>query len=89
MAATKTKPETYQELVEVAEALATPIDFDQLIADAVLRKKAGGWYEVLDPARLPEHARQKIKAVKTGNRVKFRKPSKRVAKFLNSLSPSP
>jgi len=83
----RTKPETYQELLEVAEALATPIDFDQLTADGVLRK-AGGWYEVLDPTRLPDSARQKIKAFKSGNRVRFRKPSKRAGKFLDSLAPT-
>jgi hypothetical protein len=89
VAATKTKPspKTYQELLEVAEALATPIDFDQLTADGVLRK-AGGWYEVLDPTRLPDSARQKIKAFKSGNRVRFRKPSKRAGKFLDSLAPT-
>src|SRR6476469_9732490 len=87
VAATKTKPEMYQELLDVAEALATPIDYEQLISDGVLRK-AGGWYEILDPARLPDAARLKIKAIKSGNRVRFRKPNKRVAKYLDSLTPS-
>jgi hypothetical protein len=89
MAATKTKstprPATQPELLELAEALAAPIDFDQLIADGVLRK-ARGWYEVLDAARLPEHALRKIKAFKSGNRVRFRKPNKRAARFLDSLA---
>jgi hypothetical protein len=85
--ATKIKPETYPELLEVAEALATPIDFDQLILDGVLRK-AGSWYEILDPARLPDSARLKIKGFKSGNRVRFRKPSKRAGKFLDSLAPT-
>ena len=76
MAATKSRPATHPELRRAAESLATPIDFDQLIADGVLRE-AGSWYEVLDVARLPEHARCKIKALKSGNRVKFRRPSKR------------
>jgi hypothetical protein len=86
MAATKSAP-THPELRQAAEALATPIDFDQLIEDGVLRK-TGSWYEVVDPARLPEHARLKIKALKAGNRVKFRKPSKRLGKFLRSLAPA-
>ena len=82
----KTKAATHPELIEAAEALATPIDFEQLIADGVLLKsKTRGWYEILDTSRLPQHAWQKIKAVKSGNRVKFRKHSKRVAKFLKSL----
>jgi hypothetical protein len=86
----KPKPSTHPELIETAEALATPIDFDQLIADGVLRKaKTRGWYEILDTSRLPEHAWQKIKAIKSGNRVRFRKANKRVAKFLNSLDSAP
>jgi hypothetical protein len=84
----KPKPATYPELIETAEALATPIDFEQLIADGVLRK-GKGWYEILDPSRLPNHAWQKIKSVKSGNRVKFRKPNKRVGKFLKSLEVAP
>jgi hypothetical protein len=84
--ATTTRPAIHQELIEAAEALAAPIDFEQLVADGVIRKTRG-WYEILDTGRLPEHAWQRIKAVKTGNRVKFRKPSKRAAKFLNTLTP--
>jgi hypothetical protein len=86
MAATKTKPkpETHLEILEAAEALATPIDFDQLIADGALQKAGGGWYEVLDPSRLPDHAWRKVKAVKSGNRVRFRKSSKKLARFLES-----
>src|SRR5688572_497270 len=76
---------THPDLRRVAEQLAAPIDFDRLIAGGVLRE-AGGWYEVLDPGRLPEHARVKIKALKPGNRVKFRKPSKRLGKFLRSAA---
>jgi hypothetical protein len=86
----KPKPATYPELIETAEALAAPIDLAQLVADGVLRKaKARGWYEILDTSRLPDHAWQKIKSVKSGNRVKFRKPSKRAAKFLKALESPP
>lgn len=89
MVATKTrkpKQETHPELIEAAEALAAPIDFEQLVSDGVVRK-ARGWYEILDPSRLPQSAWQRIKAVKSGNRVKFRKRSKRAARFLKSLAP--
>ena len=93
MVATKTrKPKAapYPELIEAAEALATPIDVEQLIADGVLAKaKTRGWFEILDPTRLPDHAWQKIKSVKSGNRVRFRKASKRVAKYLKSLETEP
>jgi hypothetical protein len=85
MAAAKDQPPTHPELRRVAEILATPIDFDQLIAAGVLRK-ARGWYEVVDPSRLPAHALYKMRALKTGNRVKFRKPSKRLSKFLQTLT---
>ena len=80
----KKRPATHPELIEAGEALATPIDFEQLLTDGVLRK-ARGWYEILDPNRLPDHAWQKIKSIKSGNRVKFRKANKRVAKFLQSV----
>jgi hypothetical protein len=86
--ATTTKTALHQELLEVAEALSAPIDFNQLIADGVLRKSRG-WYEILDPSRLPDHAWSRIKSVKSRNRVKFRKANKRAAKLLNGLSAEP
>jgi hypothetical protein len=90
MAATKAKPKrksenvTHLEIMEAAEALATPIDFDQLIAEGAIQKAGGGWFEVLDPSRMPDHAWRRIKAVKSGNRVRFRKSSKKLARFLES-----
>jgi hypothetical protein len=50
--------------------LSTPIDFDQLVADGVLKKR-GAWWQVLDWDRLPEHARRKVQNFKTGNCVQF------------------
>jgi hypoxanthine phosphoribosyltransferase len=47
----------------LAQTLATPIDFEQLIADGIL-KKWGAWYQVLDWKRLPEHVRQKANTMK-------------------------
>jgi hypothetical protein len=84
----KPRPATHPELIEAAEALASPIDFEQLMSDGVLRK-VRGWYEILDAQRLPAQAWQRIKAVKSGNRVKFRKRSKRAAKFLKGLASVP
>jgi hypothetical protein len=72
---------TYKELRRLAEVLAAPIDFDRLVATGVLRKQ-GKWFEVLDMSQLPEHARMKIKAVRSPNLVKFRKPNKKLRKFL-------
>ena len=75
------KPSVFKELRQTAAFLATPIDFDGLISDEILRKR-GEWYEVLDFARLPEHARVKIRAVRAPNLVKFRKPAKKLQKFV-------
>ena len=81
----KSSPETHGLLIETAQLLAEPLDLEQLAADGVIRKRRGGWYEITDPDRLPDHARSKIKSVKSGNRVKFRKASKRARRFLKSL----
>jgi hypothetical protein len=42
---------------------------------------------VLDRKGLPEHAWWKVKEVMPGNRVKFRRPSKRLGKFLRAHPP--
>jgi hypothetical protein len=81
-------------LLNLIETAATPIDFDRLIADGVLRKH-GARYELLDLARLPEHARRKIRIVTTSRKtsrpvVSFSKPSKqlvRQAKKMGLLPP--
>ena len=75
------KPSVFKELRQTATLLAKPIDFDRLISEEILRK-SGEWYEVLDFVRLPEHARVKIRAVRTPNLVKFRKPGKKLQKFV-------
>lgn len=54
---------TIEELRRIAEMLATPIDFDQLVGDGVLKKR-GAWWQILDWDRLPEHAVQKIQNIK-------------------------
>jgi hypothetical protein len=71
-------------LLEILRLAATPIDFDQLIADGVLRKH-GPRYELLDLARLPEHARRKIRVIttsgKTGNPIlSFLEPSRQLVR---------
>jgi hypothetical protein len=72
---------TYQALRRTVELLAAPIDFGRLVADGVLRAR-GCWFEVVDLARLPEAARVRIRALRAPNLVKFRKPSKRLARHL-------
>ena len=83
-----------EKLLELLKMAATPIDFDQLIADGVLRRH-GAKYELLDLARLPEHARHKICIIASSRKtpnpvVSFHKPSKqtvRQAKKLGLLPP--
>ena len=66
-----------EEIRRLQTLLATPIDFDSLIASGVIRAAKGGWYEIVDWRRLPEHARQQLREVKqqTGKPtlVKFHK----------------
>jgi hypothetical protein len=81
-------------LLELLKLAATPIDFDHLIAEGVLRKH-GAKYELLDLARLPEHARRKIRIIATSRKtpnpvVSFHKPSKQMiqqAKRMGMLPP--
>jgi hypothetical protein len=71
-----------KELLEILTMAATQIDFKKLIANGVLCKH-GARYELLDLARLPEHARRKIRIISTSRKtpnpvVSFHKPSKQV-----------
>jgi hypothetical protein len=71
-----------RKLLELVKFAATPIDFDQLIADGVLRKH-GARYELLGLTRLPEHARRKIRVITTSSKttnpvVSFHKSSRQV-----------
>jgi hypothetical protein len=92
--AEKTTDWNDRELLKLLKMAATPIDFDQLIADRVLRKHAGR-YELLNLARLPEHARRKIRVIASSRKTKnpvisFSEPSKqlvRQAKKLGLLPP--
>jgi hypothetical protein len=83
-----------KKLLEILNVAATPIDFDQLIADGILRKH-GRKYEILDLERLPEHAIRKIRIIATSRKtpnhvVSFHKTSKLViqqAKKMGLLPP--
>jgi hypothetical protein len=75
---------TDKTLLALIKLAATPIDFDQLIADGVLRKH-GKRYELLDLTRLPDHARRKIRIITTSSKapnpvISFYKPSKQVVR---------
>jgi len=75
-------------LLEQAKKLATPIDFDALIAQGVLEKK-GAWYKVPDWDKLPEHAEAKAYSIRTDGTdilVKFSKATKAAQKIVDKLS---
>jgi hypothetical protein len=75
---------TIEELEVRARELVTPIDFDALIQGGVLEKHRG-WYKILKKDELPSHANAKINKIQTsdkGTLVKFRAPSKRLARML-------
>ncbi|ARU88289.1 hypothetical protein [Pseudomonas sp. M30-35] len=75
---------TKEELLERAKTLATPIDFENLIADGILKKKGAG-YVILDMNRLPEHAKSQIIGCSEGT-VKFSKSTKSAQKLVDKLS---
>jgi hypothetical protein len=81
------KPDTImdiEELEKIARDRVTSIDFDALIKAGILEQHRG-WYKVLKMDELPNHAIAKICKVETGSKgtlVKFRAPSKRLAKLL-------
>jgi hypothetical protein len=62
---------TAEELARLSGTVRVPINFAQLIAEGVLRECDGGWYEVLDYVRLPEHVRLRIVDVEPPDRVRF------------------
>ena len=73
-------PMTTAEFKLIAAELATPIDFDALIAAGVLERR-GSWYKLLKPDQLPSHAMRKVKSVRTERQqtfLKFHKSAKRV-----------
>ena len=78
-------PVTKKYLLEKVQSLATPIDFETLISDGILEKK-GARYKVLDMARLPQHAQDKIIEFCTDGTVKFSKVTKSVKNLAKKCS---
>ena len=76
------------DVIRKLEYLAQPpVDFDQLVADGVLRRKGSG-YLVLDMDRLPKAAScqmRSMKQTKEGVVVRFAKTTKQAAKLLRKL----
>ncbi len=54
---------TKEELIAIARELATPIDFDELIAKGILIRRSEQWYEVIDFKALPSHAIRQVSAM--------------------------
>lgn len=72
-----------KEVAKVAHILATPIDFDQLINDGLL-KKIGNSYYTENIHGLPENLSKKIKSItqtKKGLKLTFYKESKSMIKL--------
>ena len=86
-------------IVAHARRLATPVDAPALVRCGVLRRlrswwRAGrwGWYEVLDPTRLPESVRCQIAAVRAtpgGVFVRFARPNRIAARLYAELTGAP
>ena len=74
-----------EEVLEKAKSLATPIDFEALVAEGILEKKGAG-YKILDMERLPDHAKDKITAISSDGKVKFSKATKSAQKLVDKLS---
>ena len=51
-----------EEIVELAQQLATSVDVEQLEKEGILEKK-GAWYKI--KKALPEHVSRQVRAVKT------------------------
>ncbi|WP_420628642.1 hypothetical protein [Candidatus Leptofilum sp.] len=64
------QPISIEELLKLAKMSATPIDFEDLNTKEILERK-GNWYVIKDMDKLPEHAKRKIKRIKSPNLVQF------------------
>lgn len=53
-----------EKIIELARELATPIDFDELIAKGILIRRSAQWYEVVDFKALPSHASRQASELK-------------------------
>ena len=83
-------------IVALARRLTTPVDAPALVRGGVLRQRRQWWrvgwrrwYEVLDPARLPESARCQIAAVHAapdGVLVRFARPNRVAARLYAELT---
>jgi hypothetical protein len=81
---------TREEIIEIARELATPIDFDELIAKGILIHRSAQWYEVINLGALPSHARHQASEAKQDHngKVFFRFPSgwKQAQQFYKKLT---
>jgi hypothetical protein len=54
-----------QEWLQVVSQMATPIDFDSLIADGTLKRRSKMSYVVLDAKKVPAHVWRQARAIET------------------------
>lgn len=74
-----------EEILKKAKSIATPIDFERLVAEGILERKGLG-YKILDMKRLPDHAKDKIIGISSDGKVKFSKATKSAQKLVDKLS---
>jgi len=75
-------------LSEIARQLTIPVDCDKLVADGVLARRRG-WFEVLQPNLLPEHASRQVIGVKTSKGrmlIRFSRSHRRAEALHKKLS---
>ncbi len=80
-------PINKEELEQLIIDAATPIDYDKLIEQGILKKKRG-WYKVLKANELPKAVLKKanaIKVMKNGTLLKFHKPTKAILKYASII----
>jgi hypothetical protein len=76
---------TKEELLEKAKQLAMPINIKALIEDRIIERK-GGWYKILDMARLPEYAKAQIVVFRSDGKVKFYKSTNSAQRLVEQIS---
>lgn len=80
----KDQPITREDILEQANKLATPIDFDQLIAEGVLEKK-GAWYKNDERRKNSQNTPDLQINELTDGEVKFTKSTKIAQKLVDKL----
>ena len=86
------EPITKQEMLDILKELATPIDYDDLIAKGVI-EKSGAWYVVLKPNDLPHYAWRQATTMELNPhrclKLKFKKSTKAAEALYKKITGGP